>query len=252
MTDLTPVLQYGPYWAKRDDTFEIAGAFGGKARTCWALAQGAKGLVTAGSRSSPQANIVARVARHLGIPCRVHVPSGQLTAELAQAKELGADIVQHYPGRNSVIVKRSRDDAAERGWTLIQFGMECEEAVVQTSKQVENIPPTTRRIVVPVGSGMSLAGVLTGCIDFHLDDVEVVGVVVGADPQYRMQQYAPFGWRQMVRLVASPLDYGTPYDPGMAWPWFKLDPYYEAKAVPFLELGDLLWVVGLRSTHHSG
>ena len=248
MTDLTPVYPYGPYWSKRDDTYEVAGAFGGKARTCFALAQGARGLATAGSRSSPQVNIVAHIARHLGVPCRVHVPSGQLMAELIQAKELGAELVQHYPGRNSVIIKRARDDAKARGWVYVPFGMECQEAVEQTRKQVENIPKDTSRIVVSVGSGMSLAGILCGCLDYGLEHVKVVGVVVGADPSQRLTRYAPFGWRQMVRLVASKLDYGTPYDPGMAWPWFKLDPFYESKIVPFLKPGDLAWIVGIRST----
>lgn len=247
-TELTPVQRCGPYLVKRDDLFGIAGAFGGKARTCFALAQGAKGLVTAGSRSSPQVNIVAHIAKHLGIPCRVHVPSGQLTPELVESKMLGAELIQHYPGRNSVIIKRASDDAKERGWTLIPFGMQCQEAVEQTRKQVANIPHDVSRIVVPVGSGMTLAGVLYGCLDYGLGNVKVLGVVVGADPSDRLRMYAPFGWRQMVRLVASKLDYGTPYDPGQTWPWFKLDPFYESKAVPFLAPGDCLWVVGIRST----
>ena len=58
----TPLQQVGNFLVKRDDLFEIAGVCGGKARTCWAMSQGAPGLVTAGSRSSPQANIVAHVA----------------------------------------------------------------------------------------------------------------------------------------------------------------------------------------------
>lgn len=47
---LTPVERCGDIWLKRDDAFTVAGQYGGKARTCWQLAQGASGLVTAGSR----------------------------------------------------------------------------------------------------------------------------------------------------------------------------------------------------------
>jgi len=61
----TPLQQVGNFLVKRDDLFEIAGVCGGKARTCWAMSQGAPGLVTASTRTSPQANIVAHVAKAL-------------------------------------------------------------------------------------------------------------------------------------------------------------------------------------------
>ena len=72
--DYTPIESSGGYYFKRDDLYRVAGVSGGKARTCWGLAQGAPGLVTAGSRHSPQVNIVAHIAQELGVPCRVHVP----------------------------------------------------------------------------------------------------------------------------------------------------------------------------------
>lgn len=39
----TPLQQVGNFLVKRDDLFEIAGVCGGKARTCWAMGQGASG-----------------------------------------------------------------------------------------------------------------------------------------------------------------------------------------------------------------
>src|SRR6266704_7203795 len=120
----TPVQQYGDYFVKRDDLYEYAGVEGGKVRACKALSEKATaGLVTAGSRSSPQVNIVAHIGRHLGLPTRGHVPSGDLTPELLDAQACGMEIVQHRPGHNSVIVKRAEDDAALRKWTLIPFSM---------------------------------------------------------------------------------------------------------------------------------
>ena len=86
----TPVQRRGELWFKRDDLFEVGGVYGGKVRTCYALAQGAAGLVTAGSRQSPQANIVAQIARVMGIPCRVHTPTGELSPELLAARAAGA------------------------------------------------------------------------------------------------------------------------------------------------------------------
>ena len=64
-TTVTPLQQVGDFLLKRDDMFEVAGVRGGKARSCWAMAQGAPGLVTLSHRLSPQGNIVAHVAQKL-------------------------------------------------------------------------------------------------------------------------------------------------------------------------------------------
>lgn len=242
-------------WLKRDDAYRVAGAIGGKARTCWHLATAGgvpTGLVTAGSRQSPQVGIVARIARRLGVPCRVHVPAaaGPLTPELAAAQAAGAAVVGHRPGHNSVIVARAREDARSRGWREIPFGMECREAVRQTAGQAAALaaapPDGLRRIVVPVGSGMSLAGILAGLARAGCA-VPVVGVVVGADPAKRLDAYAPPGWRQRVTLVRSPLDYHAPAATTVL-DGVRLDPIYEAKCLPYLRAGDLLWIVGIRPT----
>ncbi len=240
----TPVERHGNMWVKRDDAFSIADVNGGKARTCWHLAQGAPGLVTAGARSSPQVNIVAHIAKELGIPCRCHVPSGELLPEVQAAAYAGAEIEQHRPGYSTVINKRARDDAAERGWREIPFGMECVEAVQQTAQQVGNLPRNIERIVVPVGSGMSLAGILTGLCNSGRS-IPVLGVKVGADPTKRLDKYAPQDWRKSCDLVAS----GVPYarEVHVEFP-IELDPIYEAKCVEFLKPGDLLWVVGIRES----
>lgn len=248
-TSPTAIERRGNVWLKRDDQFTIADVAGGKVRTCWHIATAGDvvGLVTAGSRASPQVNIVAHIARALGVPCRVHVPSGDLAPELLDAVACGAEIVPHRPGYNSVIVARARDDATQRGWTEIPFGMECDEAVRQTAGQVVDIPAGVKRIVVPVGSGMSLAGVLTGLRDPRAIPIPVLGVVVGADPVKRLDRYAPLAWRDMVKLVKSDLDYHTPA-PVTTLEGVALDAIYEAKCLPFLEPDDLLWLVGIRRT----
>lgn len=253
--DLTPVQRFGEQWVKRDDLVEVGGVRGGKVRTCWALAQDAdagkaSGLVTAGSRSSPQVNIVAHIAKELGIPCRVHTPEGQASDEVRAAISAGAERVSHKAGYNNVIVKRARDDAAERGWVEIPFGMEHPEAIMQTRRQAQNLPlepPEVQRIVVPVGSGMSLAGILHGLLDTEREVPPVLGVVVGADPTERLDEYAPAGWRDMVTLVPSGSKYDTPAKTTV-WNGIVLDAHYEAKCLPFLAEGDLLWIVGVRQT----
>lgn len=248
MVELTPVEKRGDYWFKRDDTFCINGICGGKVRTCYSLAKNEKkGLVTAGSRQSPQINIVAHIGQYLGLPVRAHTPTGALSPEVLQAQALGAVIVQHKYGYNSVIIKRARNDAKALEWLEIPFGMETPIAVQETALQVQNIPTTIKRIVIPVGSGMSLAGVLQGLVTYNKVHIPVLGVQVGADPVKRLDTYAPKGWRSMVTLVKSPLDYHKHY-PTPCFEGLLLDPIYEAKCIPFIEKGDLLWVVGIRGT----
>ena len=248
MRELTPWQRHGGHWVKRDDLYSYAGVAGGKVRTCLALARGARGLVTAGSRQSPQVNIVAQVARSLDIPCQVHVPDAVTgpTPELKAAFDAGAAVVFERPGHNSVIIARAREAATELGWRYIPFGMECQEAVEQTRRQVRDIPPDVRRLVVPVGSGMTLAGVLEGLDDIG-SSLPVLGVVVGADPAKRLLRYGPLFWQGRCALVRSPLDYHE-HAPDYRLGALELDPVYEAKCLPYLRPGDALWVVGIRQT----
>lgn len=244
--ELTPVERLGEVWVKRDDRFEYAGVRGGKVRSALAIAAGAEGVVTAGARKSPQVAIVAEVARALGIPCRAHTASGASTAELEQAEAAGAEVVRHRPGHNSVIVARAREDATARGWREVPFGMECEEAVEQTAVQVANLPAELERLVVPVGSGMSLAGILHG-LRREERELPVLGVVVGADPRKRLERWAPVGWEDLVELVEAGEEYSEEVEPyGQLGGLPPLDPVYEAKCVPYLRPGDCLWIVGRR------
>jgi 1-aminocyclopropane-1-carboxylate deaminase/D-cysteine desulfhydrase-like pyridoxal-dependent ACC family enzyme len=247
--ELTPIEQHGDLWLKRDDTYNICGAHGGKARTCWRLCNVVTtGLVTAGSRNSPQINIVAHMAKHLGLPFIAHTSTGDLGDEINQAKSLGAQVVQHRPGYNTVIVRRAKDDAAARGYQYIPFGMECREAVEETAQQVAQIPSDVKRIVVPVGSGMTFAGILHGIEQQGLD-IPVVGVKVGANPAKRLEQYAPKHWREMSKIIDTTVPYHKHVMATIGGT--LLDPVYEAKCVEFLKPGDLLWVVGIRSSKIS-
>lgn len=252
--DLTPVETHGGYLVKRDDLFEIGGSRGGKVRSCLAYIEAhgpATGLITAGSRSSPQVNIVATIAKELGLPCRVHVPSGEMTPELVAANDAGATVVQHKPGYNNVIIARARADAQETGYLEVPFGMECQEAVDATASQVANLPwGKFSRIVVPVGSGMTLAGILTGLDMYFPRPTEemprVLAVAVGADAGERLERWAPKDYQQRVDWAKATVDYHTAIRKSLGD--LVLDPIYESKCVEHLQKGDLLWVVGIRAT----
>ena len=241
------------YWLKRDDLFYAAGAWGGKARTAQALSVGATHLVTAGSRSSPQVEIVARLAAGANILMTAHTPEGVLPPHIeAVAKLPNVTLRQHPAGYNSVISARARDQAEKDGARLIPFGMECYEAVEATADQVATIPwlvnrGVGRRLVVPVGSGMTLAGVLTGLSRMGEagDNVPVLGVCVGAEPKQRLDRYAPRDWSRRCKLVQAESSYDHPAKLTQ-FGGVEMDAYYEAKCLPLLEPGDLLWVVGRR------
>jgi 1-aminocyclopropane-1-carboxylate deaminase/D-cysteine desulfhydrase-like pyridoxal-dependent ACC family enzyme len=245
---VTPVQHLGGYLVKRDDLFTAGGSAGGKVRSCLALASSspdAEGLVTSAARHSPQAAIVAGIARELGLPCAVVHPdaAGELTPELARAQQLGAELRAVRPGYNSVICARARELAAERGWLEIPFGMECAEAVKQNARQARELPLDVPRIVVPVGSGMSLAGILTGMREAG-NWTPVLGVMVGADRSGRLDKWAPGDWRTRARLVHCGLPYAKGVDARIGD--VELDPIYEAKALRFMRPGDLFWIVGRR------
>ena len=254
---LTPIQKVGRLWVKRDDTFRMAGVCGGKARTCLYLGQravskGATGLVTACNTHSPQAAIVAAIAKYLSVACRVYVNKHtKSTPEIELARYHGADIQVVDSTFDNVAELRAQTFAHSllRGrtdtWCLIPFGMECITAVKQTAKQVKKIPKGVARIVVPVGSGMSLCGVLQGLQDNGID-IPVLGVVVGRDPTIALKVYGPKDWRSRVTLVRSELAYGKPA-PDVRLGSIYLDEVYEAKALPYLEDSDLFWIVGHRA-----
>jgi 1-aminocyclopropane-1-carboxylate deaminase/D-cysteine desulfhydrase-like pyridoxal-dependent ACC family enzyme len=258
--------QNGTILLKRDDTFEIAGIRGGKVRGCWHLATRAgappaTGLITASARKSPQMQIVARVAHKLGIPARLHMPEGAYTPEMHDAEKHGGKIIQHKAGYNSVICARAKEDFEEMesfGYRHIPFGMEDKHALACTREQVRNLAEycdEIKRIVIAVGSGMTLAGVMHGLNDIRLG-VPVLGVIIGADPIKRLNKYAPMMWHMGASLVNAGVPYDTAIEGAKVWegdketnnPPIYVDPIYEAKVLRFLKPGDLFWMVGIRAT----
>lgn len=250
--NVTPVQKVGGIWIKRDDLFEINGSRGGKARSCYAICKkgvenGYKGFVTAGSKKSPQVQIVSFLAKMYGVPFRAHIPSGEYGYEIEVAKSNGAEIIQHKAGYNNVIIARAREDAEELGYLNVPFGMECEEAVYQTATQVANLKGVPfKRLVVPVGSGMSLSGILWG-MDYFGIKQPVLGVQVGAEYSKRLEKYAPTWWKdeRFLKIVKSKYNYHD-YYPNNKVEDVIIDPIYEAKCLDFIEDGDLLWCVGIR------
>lgn len=247
---LTPVELVGNVYLKRDDLFEVPtlGICGGKARACWVLSRGAKGLVTGCSRLSPQQQLVSRIAKYLRVPCHVHTALGEYTDEMKDAARQGANIFQHYNGFSATLSSKARREALLLGWTHIPFGMESDTAVNCTRRQVRNIPKDVKRIVVVIGSGISVSGILYGLADRKLD-IPVLGVRVGGGFSgtrivRRLNRFAPWGWDEQLSIVQARVPYEAALE-ASAGP-VAVDSHYEAKAIEFLKPGDLFWIVGRR------
>lgn len=244
----TPIEEHGGILVKRDDAWTRGGASGAKARAIFAAAQYATGILSAGSRISPQLERAALVAHALGIPARLHTGRGAPTAETAVAEASGAEVIHHNPGRLTVIKARFRADAdrlKRDGWACFPYGMEHPIYLSQVAKQAERLPRTGySRIVVPVGSGMTLAAVLLGLREAN-NPIPVLGVRVGGDPTRVLDTYTPH-WQERATLVDSTDAYDTAAPNRLGD--LVLDPHYEAKTLPHLHDGDLLWAVGIRAS----
>lgn len=251
LNKLTPVEYYEKegIWLKRDDLFEVCGVRGGKSRAAYQVIQqlineGYTTIVTAGSRQSPQCEIVSYICEDLGVECKVFMPRGAETSVIKHINENKCtEIIRVNCGYNNVIIARAREYAEDRGFGYVPFGMECAENVEITSKQVSNLPKDMKRLVMPVGSGMSMSSVVTGLVREGIS-VPVLGVRVGKDPSKILSEYAQGLEFLEYEIVTSSVDYHTNVDAYVGD--VNLDPVYEAKCKEFLQEGDCLWVVGHR------
>lgn len=251
LDELTPVEFYESegIWLKRDDKFEICGVRGGKARSAYQVIQellkeGYTSIVTAGSRQSPQCEIVSFICEELGIDCYLFMPFGSDTSVIEHIKENKHTKIERVkPGYNSVIIGRSKEYARSHGYGYVPFGMECAQNVEITSEQVQNIPAEVKRIVVPVGSGMSFSSIVTGMSKYAINK-PILGVQVGKNPMKIIEEYAQGIDFVDAVLVKSGVDYHTSVEAYVGD--VELDPIYEAKCAEFSQRGDLLWVVGHR------
>lgn len=251
LKELTPVEKVGNYYLKREDKFKIEDICGGKVRSAYELIQqglkeGYTEFCTAGSRMSPQCEIVSSLCQLLKIKCHLFMPTGKETSVLRNISKNDHSILHRIPyGYNVVILKRAKEYCEEhKECFYIPFGMECEENIEVTKHQVQNIPSEVKRIVMPIGSGMSFISVLNGLEYYGRTDIEVLGVSVGKDIQENINKYLKAS-NIFYNIVKSDLSYEQA-SPNVFLEGVELDPIYESKCLPFIRKGDLLWIVGIR------
>jgi hypothetical protein len=242
---ITPIEEHGGFFCKREDLYEAFGVYGSKCRACHAICRypmAAKGIVTGVSRQSPQAVIVSRLARGVGLPAAVFMPFGPDTEAIRAVREAGIEPQRVKPGYLGVVACRAREYAEANGMLFMPIGFESRSSVELAAAQVANIPPEAKRLVVTVGSGLNLAGILQGLWRTGRN-LPVLGIIISHNPIRALKKYAPSNWAEMVTFRRS----DKPYHKRLKEHHLgdlDLDPQYEAKCLPFLERGDLFWVIG--------
>jgi len=260
INELTPIENHGNLYFKRDDMFSVCGVKGGKARSAFSIIRNAlignslsnisTSFVTAGSRMSPQCEIVSEICESFGVHCHLFMPRGKDTSVTINiGKNEFSTIHRTKVGYNSVLLHDAKNFAKENNYYYIPFGMECIDNIEVTKHQVKNIPQKVKRIVVPCGSGMSMISIIKGLQYYNRNDIEVVGVVVGKDPHKTFERFLKNDLFSYTNIKYS-FEYSVyKYDQvpkELTICGIELDPVYESKCIPFLRDNDLLWIVGHR------
>jgi 1-aminocyclopropane-1-carboxylate deaminase/D-cysteine desulfhydrase-like pyridoxal-dependent ACC family enzyme len=180
--ELTPVEKHGGFFFKRDDLykpFEDFDITGGKTRQCLYLVEtnldsirrdSSSTIATAASVHSPQATIVARVAKEFGLKCIIgHGAKDPLKHRAMQmCVDLGAELVTLVTNNayNNVLYSHLARLNQTRPFFTINFGYQAltnPEAIIEmNANQVKNLPDDLDMLVVNVGSGVSGSGILVG------------------------------------------------------------------------------------------
>lgn len=184
MTSLTPVEERNGLVYKREDLFRLPnGVNGSKLRACYHLIEraadaGASTIVSASSVLSPQAAMSATVAADFGLSSITFV--GGTTPEKARkhasirlAAETGSEVRTIAAVGFNPTIQAAADrfvGETEGAWKMPygisvpnSDGPAAVEAFLRVGgEQVANLPDEIEDLVVPFGSGNTLAGILYG------------------------------------------------------------------------------------------
>ena len=187
---LEAALGIGPLLVKRDDLIGF-GVAGNKTRPLEflvgaAVQQGARVFVTGGGPGSNFCAAAAMAARAAGLACELHVWGDPRSANLALATAAGATLVPTGGSVREEVDEQVMARVAQLGASaygvprggstaLGAVGFAAGAAEVAAQLAAADVRPGL--IVLPVGSGGSVAGLLTGLAAVGLD-VPVLGVSV--------------------------------------------------------------------------
>lgn len=250
----------GTWWAKRDDLACYVGAewpSGSKVRQFAAMMEdnpGAPVLVGCSAHSAMQIYVAAagKLAKRKAI---VYTAARAVRTNATEyARRLGAEINEERPAYLNVVQSR----AAARAKTLRKGYVKWDEdgAVADAAAQVDGLwhAKGVKRVVIPTGSGLTCAGVMAGMVANSIHGIPVLAVAVSPMAQAddikalckkQMGDGVSKHWMPKLRVVRAVSAYDQ-WEAGVLPDGNYLDPYYAAKALPYVRPGDLLWLPGLR------
>ncbi len=264
---LTPIEEYNNTFFKRDDKFAPWGDLplnGGKVRQAVSLINDNlkdikdkhdSTIISATSVNSPQGIILAKIARENSLKCILGiggVKNWNNHPLMLEAEKLGAEIkIVSKFGYNSVLYEKIKNN---KGF-IISFGMNVKNnhnsIITQNAYQVSNIPDVDN-LVIPVGSAITLAGILEGICEYSPKIKTIYAIqIAGYDRIRTLHRLVPFLKFKGLNLKFIPYK-KFPYSEEVEIKFNAneyLDPIYEAKAFDWLldsgiKGNTLFWIVG--------
>ena len=256
LEELSPVEFVDGIYLKRNDKLSIYNVNGGKSQGAYYLvadarSKGFNSVTTVGSRFSPQCNIVSDICENEGITCHLFMPKAKEVGKVIEAIQKRSRSVLHLIpyGYTSNLIYNAKKFCQQNDSYFIPFGMKCAENINVIARQCRNIPKNIKRIVVPIGSGVTFCGVLKGLMDLGRCDIKVVGIYTGADSsRIFILNNLPFmnEIKYELRFYKPQLTPSKRYEEQLDIKIgdVSLNERYEAKCFQFLEKDDLFWIVG--------
>lgn len=274
--ELTPVEKRGDFLFKRDDLyipFDFSPVNGSKLRQCLLLMKShlgkVDGVITGTSIKSPQAPIVASVAKNLNLPCTI-LYGGTTKDKLKEnpyaniCDAMGAKIeIASKFGYTTVLNKIAQEFANNKKWLNIRYGFDLinnlDVFIDSVANQVKNIP-NVDNLVITVGSSITIIGVLYGILKYNKDVKRVYAIGVAPNRLPKIEKYVneiylytgdllPLNLINYVDCFAEVK--GFKYDNIFSESYFGIDfhPRYEAKTFRWLKEQELkgttlMWITG--------
>lgn len=274
-SELTPVEFIDNIWIKRDDLFKPFNDIplsGGKVRQAICLlnenyddikTKNMSHVVTTSGIHSPQGIILARCCKEFGFKFTMCV-NGLSSKEETLKKH---NIIRHI-----LNLKGNVDFSANCNWDnalvsfakkkypdsfLIKFGINAKETssiIDCNANQTKNLPSEIENLIIPVGSGITMAGILRGLKQNNIKTKRIVGVQISGH-DYRKQidmlvgieNYKPYEFI----ITGDVKNYSKERELKLSNNVI-LDPLYEAKAYDYiinnrqelLTKDSVFWIVG--------
>lgn len=295
MEPLTEVQKYGQVWFKREDKFLPFGpdtVNGSKVRQAIYLMNRhidtygkPDGVISAASMRSAQLPLSVLLANSMGVPCVIVVGATKPETApkhdmVALANHYGAKFIINKVGYNPALQKRAKDFLAEHpSWMYLEYGSsldhhsnspeEIERFHRQTAKQLNNMPPEVKRLIVPTGSCNTLTSVMYGLAMHQTNIEEVICLQIGPDKRKWTDERLAMIEQVSGHKINTPRIY---HDLTIHWKYEDLEyvsdlpggitfhPTYEGKCWSWLESmrPDLLtdkptcfWMTGAKPDYHA-